>query len=80
MSLQYIPGQTIAEPVTLAQLNLRLKLTSTADDTQLTGIITQAREVAERVSRRSLAYKSYAYTLITSRGPTRLSACRLHRS
>lgn len=63
MSLQIIPGQTIAEPVTLAQLKLRLKLTSTADDTQLTGIITQAREVAERVSRRSLAYKSYAYTL-----------------
>ena len=63
MSVQIVPGQTITEPVTLAALKMRLHLTSTADDAALTGIITQAREFAERVSRRSLAYKSYAYYL-----------------
>jgi uncharacterized phiE125 gp8 family phage protein len=62
MSLQIEPT-TITEPVTLAALKARMKLTSTADDTQLTGIITQAREIAERVSRRCLAYKSLAYTM-----------------
>lgn len=60
MSLQIVPT-TITEPVTLAMLHARMKLTSTVDDAQLTGIIPQAREFAERVSRRSLAYKSYAY-------------------
>lgn len=63
MSLQITPALTITEPVSLAALKARMKLTSTADDTQLAGIITQAREFAERVSRRSLAYKSYAYSL-----------------
>lgn len=63
MSLQITPGQTITEPVTLAVLKARIKLTSTADDAQLTGIIIQAREYAERVSRRSLAYKEYTYTM-----------------
>jgi uncharacterized phiE125 gp8 family phage protein len=62
MSLQIVPS-SITEPVTLAVLKARIKLTSTADDVQLTGIITQAREFAERVSRRSLAVKSYAYTM-----------------
>ncbi len=55
MSLQTVSGQTINEPVTLAALKARIKLTSTADDTQLTGIITAAREFAERISNRCLA-------------------------
>ena len=62
MSLQIQAG-TITEPVTLAALKSRIHLTSTSDDTSLTGIITQAREFAERVSRRSLAYASFVYTL-----------------
>ena len=61
MSLQIVPLQTITEPVTLDQMHARLHLSSTGDDTSIAGIITQAREFAERVSRRSLAYKSYAY-------------------
>lgn len=55
MALQTVSGQTITEPVTLAALKARLKLTSTADDAQLTGIITAAREFAERISSRCLA-------------------------
>jgi len=55
MSFQTVSGQTITEPVTLEALKARLKLTSTADDLQLTGIITAAREFAERVSNRCLA-------------------------
>ena len=62
MSLQ-IATTTITEPVTLAALKARLVLTSTADDARLPGIITQAREIAERVSRRCLTYKSCAYTM-----------------
>lgn len=63
MSLLPVVGQTITEPVTLAALHGRLHLTSTSDDTALLGIITQAREFSERVSRRALAYRSFAYTL-----------------
>lgn len=55
MSLQTVPGQTIIEPVTLTELKSRIKLTSTADDTQITGLITAAREFAERISNRCLA-------------------------
>jgi uncharacterized phiE125 gp8 family phage protein len=55
MSLQTVSGQTITEPVTLAALKARIKLTSTADDAQLTGLITAAREFAERISNRCLA-------------------------
>ena len=55
MSLQTVLGQNITEPVTLAALKSRIKLTSTADDSQLTGIITAAREFAERISNRCLA-------------------------
>ena len=55
MSLQTVSGQTINEPVTLAALKARIKLTSTADDTQLTGLITAAREFSERISNRCLA-------------------------
>ena len=54
-----ITTQPSAEPVTLAEAKARLKLTSTADDTAITGYIVSAREFAERVSRRSLAQKVY---------------------
>lgn len=63
MSLYTVIGQSITEPVTLAAVKARIKLTSTADDDIITGQITQAREFAERVSRRSLAYKAYSYTM-----------------
>lgn len=59
MSLQTVSGQTITEPVTLAALKARIKLTSTADDGQLTGIITAAREFAERISNRCLATRQF---------------------
>lgn len=55
MALQTVPGQNIVEPVTLDALKQRIKLTSTGDDAQLTGIITAAREFAERISNRCLA-------------------------
>lgn len=61
MSLQIVPGQTLTEPVSLDALKARLHLTSVADDPTLLGIITQAREFAERVSRRALVYKSCLY-------------------
>src|ERR1041385_140985 len=49
------------EPVTVAEVKARLGLTTTADDAKITSNITAAREYAEKVTRRSLAYKSYAY-------------------
>lgn len=63
MSTLLVPGQTITEPVSLDVLKARLHLVSISDDASLTGIITQAREFAERVSRRALAYASYVTTL-----------------
>jgi uncharacterized phiE125 gp8 family phage protein len=62
MSLQTVTGQTIVEPVTLAALKARIKLTSTADDAQLTGLITAAREFAERISNRCLAPRQFLET------------------
>jgi len=59
MSLQTVSGQTIVEPVTLAALKSRIKLTSTVDDSQLTGLITAAREFAERISNRCLAPRQF---------------------
>ena len=59
MSLQTVSGQTITEPVTLDALKARIKLTSTADDAQLTGLITAAREFAERISNRCLAPRQF---------------------
>jgi uncharacterized phiE125 gp8 family phage protein len=59
MSLQTLPGQTITEPVTLAAVKDRIKLTSTADDVQITGLITAAREFAERISNRCLAPRQF---------------------
>lgn len=55
MSLQTVPNQTITEPVSLAALKARIKVTSDADIAQLTGILTAAREFAERISNRCLA-------------------------
>lgn len=60
MSLQIVTQPT-AEPVTLAEVKARLRLSSAADDAMITAHITAAREFAEKVTRRSLAYKSYAY-------------------
>lgn len=59
MSLQ-ITAQPAAEPVTVAEVKARLRLGNTADDAVITANITAAREFAEKVTRRSLAYKSYA--------------------
>jgi uncharacterized phiE125 gp8 family phage protein len=59
MSLQTITGQTITEPVTLAALKSRIKLTSTADDAGLVMLITAAREFAERISNRCLAARQF---------------------
>lgn len=55
MSLQTVSGQTIIEPVMLAALKGRIKITSTADDALLTALTTAAREFAERISNRCLA-------------------------
>jgi uncharacterized phiE125 gp8 family phage protein len=62
MSLQIITPPT-AEPVTVAEVKARLRLTTTADDSVILSNITAAREFAEKATRRSLAYKSYAYFL-----------------
>jgi len=66
MSLQ-ITIDAAAEPVTLAEVKARLNLTSTADDAKITQQITVARQFAEKVTRRSLAYKTY--TLFMRRFP-----------
>jgi uncharacterized phiE125 gp8 family phage protein len=62
MSLQ-ITTQPTAEPVTVDEVKARLRLNSTADDATIAGHIMAAREFAEKVTRRSLAYKSYAYVM-----------------
>jgi uncharacterized phiE125 gp8 family phage protein len=59
MALQTVPNQTITEPVTLAELKARIQLTSTADDAKLTGLITAAREFAERITNRCLAARQF---------------------
>lgn len=59
MSLRIITQPT-AEPVTLAEVKSRLRLTDTADDTLITAQITIAREYVERILGRSLAVKTYA--------------------
>jgi uncharacterized phiE125 gp8 family phage protein len=59
MSLVIITGPT-AEPVTLAEVKTRLRLTDTTDDALITTQITAAREYAEKMTRRSLNYKTYA--------------------
>lgn len=62
MSLQITTGPT-AELVTLAAVKARLRLTSTADDALITGQIPVARTFAEKITRRSLALKTYALFL-----------------
>ena len=62
MSLQIVTPPTV-EPVTLDEVKARLRLTSTADDATISQQITAAREYAEKVTRRSLNVKSYAYFL-----------------
>lgn len=59
MSLQILTGPS-AEPITLAEVKARLRLTATTDDVTITAQITAAREFAEKVTRRSLAVKTYA--------------------
>src|SRR5690242_15085154 len=62
MSLQIVTGPT-AEPVTVDEVKARLRITSTNDDATIAAHITAAREFAEKETRRSLAYKSYALYL-----------------
>jgi uncharacterized phiE125 gp8 family phage protein len=57
MALQTVPNQTITEPVTVAALKARIRVTSDADVAQLTGLLTAAREFAEQVSNRCLALR-----------------------
>jgi uncharacterized phiE125 gp8 family phage protein len=61
MSLQITTPPTV-EPVTLDEVKKRLRLTTTADDADITGHITTAREYAESVTSWSLAAKSYRDT------------------
>lgn len=62
MSLQIIEAPA-TEPVTVAEVKARLRLTTAADDTLLGQAIRAAREFAEKVTRRSLVAKSYAYIM-----------------
>ena len=62
MALQ-ITTPNAAEPVTLAMVKARLRLTNTADDALITSQIPVARAFAEKVCRRSLALKSYALSM-----------------
>lgn len=59
MSLQIITGPT-AEPITLTEVKARLRLTDTIDDATITALIPVAREYAEKMTRRSIAFKTYA--------------------
>lgn len=63
MSLIATSTITPVEPVTLDEVKARLKLTTTADDATITQQITVARRYAEKVTRCSLAYKSYSLFL-----------------
>lgn len=57
-NLKRISGPAV-EPVTLTEVKQEARLTSTADDSLLTGLISTAREVAEDMTHRSLALKTY---------------------
>lgn len=52
--------QPAMEPVTLAEIKSRLRLTDTTDDALITSQIPVAREFAEKILGRSLAQKTYA--------------------
>lgn len=60
MSLQITAPPTV-EPVTLEEVKARLRLTTAADDGTILGHIVAAREFAEKVTRRSLTVKTYAF-------------------
>jgi uncharacterized phiE125 gp8 family phage protein len=62
MSLQITAPPTV-EPVTLDEVKKRLRLSTAADDGDILGHIVAAREFAEKVSRRSLTVKSYAFCM-----------------
>jgi uncharacterized phiE125 gp8 family phage protein len=63
MSLSIITSATPpVEPVTVDEVKARLRLTTTADDVQIAQHITSAREFAEKVTGKSLVYRSYVYT------------------
>lgn len=57
-----IEHQPAIEPVTLAEVKSILRLTQDADDSLISGYITAAREMGEKISRLSLVYKGYAET------------------
>jgi len=62
MSLQITIANT-AEPVSLAAVKSRLRLTDTTDDALITSQIPVARMFAEKITRRSLALKTYALSM-----------------
>lgn len=63
MSLQITSTTPPTEPVAVDDVKARLRLTTTADDATIALQITAAREFAEKVTRRSLCFKSYAYII-----------------
>ena len=58
MNLKIITAPTV-EPVTLTEAKLHLRVTSTADDTLITGLIKTARQQAENFTGRSLASATF---------------------
>lgn len=60
LQLLQITAQPGSEPVTLADVKARLRLTDTADDALITAQMTVAREFVEKILGRSVVGKSYA--------------------
>lgn len=54
---------TGTEPVSMAELKAQLRITSTADDAYLQKLIPRAREVAEKLTRRSIIAQSLTLSL-----------------
>lgn len=72
-----ISTQPAIEPVTVDEIKSHLRLDTTADDALLASLGTAAREFAEKVTKRSLAYKGYvaSYDRFPSPGePIRIPA------
>jgi uncharacterized phiE125 gp8 family phage protein len=57
-----IIAQPNAEPVTLAEVKARLRMTATADDALISSLIPTARTFAEKICGYSLASKAYTYS------------------